>query len=90
MTGRRLILAICIGLASLGIGRAEILPNGDRHSENALAQARDLFLANRLSEALRTLDEQTLARSAKANLLAGLMPGLYLGAGGLARRLGAG
>jgi TPR repeat protein len=41
--------------------------------EADIVEAKDLFLANRLMEALDALDERTLARSGEANLLAGLI-----------------
>ena len=64
--------AFCMALV---LSALETTSAADRsHSADAqIAQARDLFLADRLMEALDALDEQTLAQSGEANLLAGLI-----------------
>jgi hypothetical protein len=70
MMWRALVAAGCIAIVLAGIARAQAALAAE---DTAIAQAKQLFLANRLKEALEALDQQTLARSAEANLLAGLI-----------------
>ena len=76
---RALVAAGCIAIALAGAARAQTAPATgiDTH----VVEAKELFLANRLTEALQALDEQTLVRTAEANLLAGLIH-LYRPPGG--------
>ena len=61
--------------AALVLSGLETTAAADRSlsMEDRIAQAKDLFLADRLMEALDALDERTLERSGEANLLAGLI-----------------
>jgi hypothetical protein len=64
--------ALCAALVLSGL---ETTSAADRSlsMDDRIAQAKDLFLADRLTEALDALDERTLERSGEANLLAGLI-----------------
>jgi tetratricopeptide (TPR) repeat protein len=70
MMWRALVLAVCIAIVSAGAARAQAALAAE---DTEIAQAKELFLANRLIEALEALDDKTLAQSGKANLLAGLI-----------------
>jgi TPR repeat protein len=62
---------ICLVVALVGPAPAQTAPATGMDAQ--IAEARNLFLANRLTEALDALDDRTLAQSGKANLLAGLI-----------------
>jgi tetratricopeptide (TPR) repeat protein len=70
MMWRALVLAVCTSVLLAGSTRPQAAIAAE---DTAIAQAKDLFLANRLTEALEALDDGTLAHSGKANLLAGLI-----------------